>query len=162
MATMSALRFEDPQGAERMLETLARLQREGLITVLDAAIVHRKENGKVKVKQANDLVGAGALGGAFWGMLIGLLFLMPWMGLAVGSITGALAGKFTDVGIDDAFIEEVGSKVELGDSVLFLLTTGAVKDKIVEAVRDEKFEILHTNLSEDDERALRDAFGAAA
>lgn len=162
MATMSALSFTDPTGPERMLDTLARLQREGLITVLDAATVHRREDGKVKIKQAHSLVGAGALGGAFWGMLIGLLFFMPWMGLAVGSVTGALAGKFSDYGIDDKFIDEVGQRIGPGDSALFLLTTGAVKDKVVDAVSDIEFEIVHTNLSDEDERALREAFGAAA
>jgi uncharacterized membrane protein len=161
MATMTALKFEDPAGPERTLHTLERLQKEGLITVLDAATVHRREDGKVKVKQANSLVGAGALGGAFWGMLIGLLFFMPWMGLAIGGITGALTGAFSDYGIDDDFIKNVGQKIDPGDSALFLLTTQAVKEKVAEAVGDEKFEILHTNLSTEDERALREAFGAA-
>ena len=160
MATMSVLKFADAEGPTRMLHTLERLQKEGLITVLDAATVHRREDGKVKVKQVHSLVGAGALGGAFWGMLIGLLFFMPWMGLAIGSITGALAGKFSDYGIDDDFIKEVGEKIQMGDSALFLLTTGAVKDKVVEAVDDMDFELLHTNLSTEEENALREAFGA--
>lgn len=162
MATMSALRFKDQEGAQRMLKTLGELQRQHLITVLDAATVQRRPDGRVKIEQANNLVGAGALGGAFWGMLIGLLFFMPWMGMAIGSITGALAGKFSDIGIDDAFIKEVGDKVRPGDSVLFLLTTDAVRDRVVDAVRGEEFEILHTNLSAEDERALREAFGAEA
>ena len=28
---------------------------------------------------------AGALGGAFWGMFLGLLFFAPWLGLAMGA-----------------------------------------------------------------------------
>ena len=160
MATMTALKFPEAQDAERMLTTLGDLQREGLITVLDAAVVNRKEDGKVKIRQANSLVGAGALGGAFWGMLIGMLFFMPWMGMALGSITGALSGKFADVGIDDEFIKDVAQTVQPGDTVLFLLTTGAVQDRVAEAVKDEDFEIIHTNLSADDEHALRETFGA--
>jgi uncharacterized membrane protein len=160
MATMSALKFGDPAGADRVLGTLGELQREGLITVLDAAVVHRKEGGKIKIEQATKLVGAGALGGAFWGMLIGLLFFMPWMGMAIGSITGALAGKFADVGIDDGFIKDVANSVDPGDSVLFLLTTNTVQDKVADALSGEKFEILHTNLSAEDEKALRETFGA--
>jgi uncharacterized membrane protein len=160
MATMSALRFDDPAGPERMIGTLQALQRQGLITVLDAAVLHRKEDGKVKIKQANSLVGAGALGGAFWGMLIGLLFFMPWLGAAVGAASGALSGKFADYGIDDDFIKEVGESIKPGDSALFLYTTDAVVDKVAAAVEGEHFEILHTNLSLEDEEALRDAFGA--
>jgi uncharacterized membrane protein len=162
MATMTALKFDDPDGPTRVLATLERLQKEGLITVLDAATVHRTKHGKVKVKQANSLVGAGALGGAFWGMLIGLMFFMPWMGLAMGSITGALAGTFSDVGIDDEFIKQVGEKVNPGNAALFLLTANAVIDKVSEALSDEHFEILHTNLSEQEEETMREAFGAMA
>jgi uncharacterized membrane protein len=162
MATMSALRFQDPDGPDKMLKTLERLQKEGLISVMDAAVVHRRDDGKVKVKQATSLVGAGALGGAFWGMLIGLLFFMPWMGLAIGSITGALAGKFSDYGIDDDFIKEVGEKIEPGDSAVFLLTSQAVMDKVAPAVEDLDFEVLYTNLSNEDEQSLREAFGATA
>jgi uncharacterized membrane protein len=162
MATMSALRFEDPAGPERMINTLQDLQRQGLITVLDAAVLHRKENGKVKVNQANSLVGAGALGGAFWGMLIGMLFFMPWLGAAFGAASGALTGKFSDYGIDDDFIKEVGENIKPGDSALFLYTADAVKDKVAAAVEGEQFEILHTNLSLEDEEALREVFGAGA
>jgi uncharacterized membrane protein len=159
MATMSALRFEDPEGPERMISTLQGLQRQGLITVLDAATLHRKADGRVKIKQANSLVGAGALGGTFWGMLIGLLFFAPWLGAAVGAATGALAGKFSDYGIDDDFIKEVGESIKPGDSALFLYTADAVVDKVAAAVEGEHFEILHTNLSMEDEEALREAFG---
>ena len=160
MATMTVLKFDDPEGPTRVLGTLERLQKEGLITVLDAATVHRTPEGKVKVKQAHSLVGAGALGGAFWGMLIGLLFFMPWMGLALGTVSGALAGTFSDVGIDDEFIKEVGAKITPGDSALFLMTTNAVIDKVSEALSGERFDIQHTNLSKEDEQAMREAFGA--
>lgn len=162
-ATLSVLRFEgDPEGPQRVLGTLQRLQKEGLITVLDAATVVRSTDGRVKVKQAHSMVGAGALGGAFWGMLIGLLFFMPWMGMAVGSITGALSGKFADYGIDDGFIKEVGSKIGEGDAGLFLLTTGAVVDKIADALSDESFELIHTNLSSEQEAKLREVFAGEA
>jgi uncharacterized membrane protein len=162
MATMSVLKFETEAGPKRVIATLERLQKEGLIIVLDAATVERHYDGTVKVHQEHSLVGAGALGGAFWGMLVGLLFLMPWMGLAIGSVTGALAGHFSDYGIDDDFIKEVGAKIGPGNAGLFLLTTAGVVDKVAAALADESFEIVQTNLSAEDESALRRAFGAAA
>jgi uncharacterized membrane protein len=159
MATMTVLRFAgDHDGPDRVLGALASLQKQGLITVLDAAKVTRASDGKVKIRQANNLVGAGALGGAFWGMLIGLLFFMPWMGLAIGSITGALSGKFSDYGIDDDFIEEVGAQITPGDGALFLLSTGGVLDRISDALSGETFDIIHTNLSQEQEEELRAVF----
>jgi uncharacterized membrane protein len=159
MATMTVLRFaSDHDGPDRVLGTLASLQKQGLITILDAAKVTRSVDGKVKVKQANNLVGAGALGGAFWGMLIGMLFFMPWMGLAIGSITGALSGKFSDYGVDDDFIKQVGQEITPGDGALFLLTADAVMDKVAAALSGEKFDLIHTTLSEEDEAKLREVF----
>lgn len=161
MATMTVLKFaNDHEGPARVLGTLERLQTQGLIQVLDAATVTRRSDGKVSIKQAHNLVGGGALGGAFWGMLIGLLFFMPWMGLAIGSITGALAGKFADYGIDDRFIREVGNAISPGDGALFLLTTGAVVDRVKEALAGEDFELIHTNLSDEQEAKLREIFAS--
>jgi uncharacterized membrane protein len=57
-----------------MRDNLVGLQKLQLISLADAAVIVRRQDGKVKVKQTVSLVGAGALGGAFWGMLIGMLF----------------------------------------------------------------------------------------
>ena len=98
--------------------------------------------------------------GAFWGMLFGLIFFIPFFGLAVGVAMGALMGKFNDYGIDDNFIKETRAKVTEGTSALFLLTSGAIVDKVVEAMKGQTFEILSTNLPKEKEAELRAAFGA--
>jgi len=160
-STLTVLTTPTYDGADEILEELARLQRMELIKVEDAATVKRNKDGKPKVKQAADLVGRGALGGAFWGMLIGFLFLAPWLGAAIGAASGALAGKATDLGIDDNFIKTVGSRIEPGTSALFLLTRDAVVDKVAEALERYEFEIIHTNLSAEEDAELRAAFGDA-
>ena len=48
----------------------------------DAATDVCDQHGKPKVKQAKSLVGEGAWGGAFWGLLFGFLFFVPFLGLA--------------------------------------------------------------------------------
>ncbi|WP_435346012.1 DUF1269 domain-containing protein [Haloarchaeobius sp. HRN-SO-5] len=147
-------------GAEKMREKMYDLQRRELITLEDAAVAVRKENGQVKVKQAHSLVGAGALGGAFWGLLIGIIFWMPWLGMAIGSVTGALSGKFSDIGIDDSFIKEVGEQIDPGESGLFLLARDAQMDRIKDELSDFQFEIIETNLSPEQETRLRETFAA--
>lgn len=160
MSKMFVIAFDNEYGADNMRDALADLQKRELIKLDDAAVVIRKMDGKVKVKQATSLVGVGALGGAFWGMLIGLLFLVPWAGLAVGSITGALIGKFKDIGIDDNFIKEVGSSIEPGNSAIFLLVRQAVADKVVPELRKFNGRIVQTSLSKEAEEHLREAFSA--
>ena len=160
MSDLFVFAFDTETGAGEMRDALARLQKEHLITLEDAAVVVRNQDGKAKVKQAVNLVGAGAWGGAFWGMLIGLLFFAPWLGLAVGAITGAISGKFTDIGIDDKFIKEVGETIEPGHSALFLLVRDVTPDKVLDRLEGFNPKVLQTSLSKEDEQKLREAFSA--
>ena len=161
MATLSVLRFPTADGAQKMESTLLELQKQHLIDIQDAAIVTWPPGAKKpKTEQLHSLTGQGALIGAFWGMLFGLLFFIPFFGLAVGAAMGALTGKFNDYGIDDNFIQQTREKVTEGTSALFLLTSGAVQDKVVEAMKGQTFEILSTNLPKEKEDELRAAFGA--
>lgn len=159
MSNLFVLKFDDETTAPKLLSTLKRLQDQKLIQVDDAAVVTMRSNGKPKVKQANDLVGAGALGGAFWGMLIGLLFLSPLLGAAVGAASGAMAGSFSDIGISDDFIKQVGSSIKPGQSALFLLTQNAIADKVLPELKQYKFQVIQTSLSHADESKLRETLG---
>ena len=156
MATLSVLKFPTADGAQHMESTLLELQKQHLIEIQDAAIVTWPQGKKgPKTEQLHSLAGQGALMGAFWGMLFGLIFFVPFFGLAVGAAMGALSGKFADYGIDDNFIKQTREKVTEGTSALFLLTSGAVMDKIAPAVKGMKFEIISTNLTKEQEDQLR-------
>ena len=158
--SLVVLKFPAAEGAQILLGRLESLQKQQLITVVDGAIVTWPAGRKQpKTEQLRNMTGIGALGGAFWGMLFGLLFFVPFFGLAVGAAMGALAGHFAHYGIDDDFINSVRSKITPGTSALFLLTSGAVLDKVAEGVKDIQFEIIQTNLSKEQEAALKEAFG---
>jgi uncharacterized membrane protein len=159
MSDLVVFAFPDEGGAERVLGVVKDLQRQNVLVLDDAATVVRGRDGKPKVKQVNSMVGAGALGGAFWGMLFGLLFFVPFFGLAFGAVTGALMGKFTDVGIDDAFIKDVERQIQPGTSALFLLVARATMDRVEEALRPYQPQVLKTSLSAEQEARLREAFG---
>lgn len=120
----------------------------------------RDKKGRVKFKQARNLVSGGALGGAFWGALIGLLFLMPLAGMAIGSVIGALTGKFGDVGISDEFMKEVSEAIGSDESGLFLLVDRWNEERILDEIKEYNPELLGTTLSPADEENLRAAFGA--
>lgn len=139
-----------------MIEDLSKKQ---LITLQDAVIVTWPEGKKKpKTKPLSSMTGIGALSGAFWGMLFGLIFLIPLFGLVVGAAMGAMAGSMADVGITEDFIKSVRSKVTEGTSALFLMTSGAVQDKVAEAAKGLKFELIASNLSKEEEEKLRAAF----
>src|SRR5216684_1692073 len=145
MATLVVFEFPTAEGADIMLNTLEGLQKQQLIQIQDGAVVSWPAGAsKPKTSQLSKsaTTGAGALGGAFWGFLFGLLFFIPFFGLAVGAAMGALMGHFANYGIDQNFIDQVLAEVTLGSSALFLLTSGAVTDKIGESVKGQKFEII--------------------
>ena len=158
MSDLVVLAFKDEGGAARFHSEVDRMQKMSILKLEDAATVTRDPDGKVKVQQANSLVGAGAFGGAFWGMLIGLLFWMPWLGLAIGAVSGALAGKFSDIGIDDDFIKTVGNEIQPGTSAIFLMVADYTPDRVMDELRGHQdIRVLSTSLSKDAEERLREA-----
>ena len=159
MTALTVLKFGTPAGAQQVLGAIQDLQKLHLINLHDAAIVSWPEGKKKpKTQQLNNMAAAGALSGAFWGMLFGLIFLVPLFGLAMGAAMGALTGSFADVGIDDNFIKSIRDQVHEGDSALFLMTSGAVVDRVAAALKDYKFDIIATNLSKEQEDKLHEVF----
>ena len=159
MATLTVWKFDSAGGAEDALALLQRLQKEELIRINDAAYAFWPEGAKKpKTKQMNDLKGAGALGGSFWGLLFGLIFFVPLLGMAVGAAMGALSGSMADVGINDEFIGKVREQVTPGTSALFVMTSDAVVDRVVDEFRRSGATLLSTNLSSEQEGKLREAF----
>ena len=159
MSTLIVVAFPDETTAGKLRADLEQLQKEHLIGLEDFVVVVRKQDGQVKVKQAVNLTGAGALSGSFWGLLIGLLFWAPWLGLAIGAASGALAGKMSDIGIDDEFIKEVGDTIDPGTSAAFMLVASATPDKIEERLQGYQGKVLQTSLSDEDEAKLKEMFG---
>jgi len=162
MATLTVWKFDTPGGAERALALLERMQKEELVQVNDAAYVYWPEGRKKpKTQQLHHLAGAGALGGSFWGFLFGLIFFIPLLGMAIGAAMGAAAASMADVGISDDFIRGVREQVTPGTSALFVMSTGAVVDKVLDEFKETGASLLSTNLSTEQENKLREAFADA-
>jgi uncharacterized membrane protein len=159
MATLTVLKFPTPEGAAQMLDKITYLQKQELIKIHDAAIVSWPMGKKApKTKQLVDMAGMGALQGAFWGMLFGLIFFVPFFGLAVGAAFGALGGKMADYGISDDFIKKTREKVTEGTSALFLMTSDAIQDKVFAELKGTQFELISSNLTQEQEDQLKAAF----
>lgn len=164
MATLSVWKFDTPEGAELAEEALLRASKEQLVVVHDAATVSWPVGkNRPKTKQLSNATGAGALGGAFWGLLFGLIFFVPLIGAAIGAGFGALGGSLANVGIDDDFIGSVRETVLPGTSALFVLTSNAVVDKLRAELEGQGIHgtLIQTNLSADQEEALRSSFSEA-
>jgi uncharacterized membrane protein len=161
-SSLVVLKFDTPEGADQALELAQSLQKQHLLQLRDAAIVTWPQGKKKpKTRHLGDLTGTGAWYGAFWGMLLGFLFFMPLLGAVWGAAVGALSGHFADYGIGRDFIEQVRGKVIEGTSALFLLVGQVTTDRVVEAFKAApKFEIIASNLSNEQEEKLKEAFAS--
>jgi uncharacterized membrane protein len=161
MSNLVVIGYEDQFKAEEVRLMLWKMQKEYLIDLEDAVVAVKDDKGKVKLHQAVNLTAAGAAGGGFWGALIGLIFLNPLLGLAVGATAGAVSGALTDVGINDTFMKELAETMRAGSSVLFILVRRATPDKVLEELKGTGGKVLKTSLSHDDEAKLQEALSAA-
>jgi uncharacterized membrane protein len=155
MANLIAIAYPDQATAEEVLTTLSRLQVEKTVELEDAVIVTRNQDGKVKLHQSAKLGVAGAAGGALWGGLIGLLFLAPVVGMAVGAAAGGAAGAMADVGVDDRFLKELGTKLQPGSAALIALVHRSTPDKVLPEISRFGGEVIQSSLSNDAEAQLQ-------
>ncbi len=157
MSTLVVVSYEQEFQAEEVRLKLRKLQKDYLIDLEDAVVATKDAKGKVKLHQAMNLTGAGAVSGGFWGALIGLIFMMPLLGAAVGASAGAISGALTDLGISDKFMTDLASRMQPGGSVLFVLARGATPDKVLDELRGTGGKILQTSLTHEDEAKLQAA-----
>lgn len=164
MSDLIVIAFDDEATGFELRAELAKLQKEYLIDVEDIVVVTRAAADDIKLHQAVNLPAAGAMGGGFWGTLVGLIFLNPLVGAAVGAASGALAGYLSDYGINDNFMREIGHKVPVGGSAVFILVRKITGDKVLERLEafHKRGRVIQSSLSEADEARLREVLAGGA
>jgi uncharacterized membrane protein len=161
MADLVIIAYPDEATAEAARAKLFELQKQYLIQLGDAVVAIRNADGSVKLNQLMNTTAAGAAGGALWGTLIGLLFLNPILGAAAGAGAGALSGYLTDVGIDDKFMKSAAEALTPGQAALCVMVRQVTADKVLPEMAPFGGTVLRTNLTEEQERKLKDALRGA-
>jgi uncharacterized membrane protein len=170
MAELVVIGFDNPHEADRVLTELSRLEKEYLVDLEDAVVAIRQPDGKVNLKQSVSMIGvttaSGGLYGAMWGTLVGLLFLNPLAGFAVGGLigagTGALSGSLIDYGIDDKFIRSLAETLQPNSSALFMLVRKVQPEKVLAELSQFRGRVLRSSLSPDQEARLNAALSGTA
>jgi uncharacterized membrane protein len=155
MSNLVAIAYDDVDSAQGVMASLTDLQREHSLTLDDAVIIERRQDGKIKLHQPS-AAGAGAAGGAVWGGLIGLLFLNPLLGMAIGAASGAAAGAMSDFGVDDNFMKELGQKLQPGNAAVLVLVREATRDKVLPEISKYGGQVIQSSLSNEQEAALQE------
>jgi uncharacterized membrane protein len=161
VSDLIAVAYPDRETAEKVRQRLAQLTLEHTLELEDAVIVDRDENGKVKLHQAHNPAARGAAGGALWGGLIGMLFLVPLFGMLVGAAAGGSSGALMDVGINDQFMKDLGTKLQPGGAALIVLVRKVTPDKVLPEISQYGGEVIQSSLDDEAEARLREVLEGA-
>jgi uncharacterized membrane protein len=160
MADLVVLGYPDEATAKRAYAKVQDLQKDMVIDGT-AATLTRGRDGKIQVETPTGAVGAGAAGGALWGGLIGLLFLVPVGGIILGGILGAMMGKVADMGIDDDFRKRVQDVLQPGSSAVVMMFSKVTPDKALDALAPFGGQVLRTSLTHEAEEEITRALAGA-
>jgi uncharacterized membrane protein len=161
VSTFVVIDYENEVTAEEVRLALLKMHKEYLVDLIDAVVVVRDAKGKVRLRQMYNLTAAGAASGGFWGALIGLIFLNPLFGFAIGAAAGAISGALRDVGIDDNFMKELGQTLKPGTAALCVLVRQMTPDKVIAEIKQFGGTLIQTNLCNENEGKLREALASA-
>jgi len=156
---MMVVAFDSEDEAEQVLDALKGLEGEHVIDLKSAAVVVRRADGKVRIKETKDFdARQGAIGGAVAGGLLGLLRGGLLKGAILGAAGGAAAGKVVDLGLEDDFLKEIGETLGTGTSaVVALVDFEQVDAAMAELDKFEGGRILRHTLSADVYHKLSEA-----
>ena len=160
MPDLVIITYNSAETAEAARRKLFELQKEYLIELGDAVVAVREADGNVRLNQLINMTSVGAASGGMWGALIGLLFLNPLLGAALGAGAGALRGRFTDIGINDQFMKDAAAALTPGHAALCVLVRKVTADKVLPAMAAFGGKLLHTSFSAEQEAKLQDALKA--
>ena len=160
MATFTAWKFSDPDGAEQAAQILKDCEAEGLVKILDHAVVSWPVGAaRPKMKQGRDSKWHDTGWGAFWGFMVGALFLVPVVGAAAGAGLGVLHHATEGVGIDKDQLETIQKQVTEGTSVLLAFTDEGNLDRVGERFHGMHWTLVESNLTPAERRTLLETFG---
>jgi uncharacterized membrane protein len=157
MSDLVVIAFPTEAKAEEVRQKLLAMQKEYLIELGDAVIAVKDNKGNIKLNQMLNTTAVGAVSGAFWGSLIGLIFLMPLAGAALGAASGSLTGYLSDVGINDKWMKDTAAAIEPGKAALFVLARKVTADKVLDGLKGEGGTVLKTSLDHTKQAALQAA-----
>ena len=156
MSTFTVWRFDGTDGADDAERQLLEAERDGLVTVVDRAVVSWPVGAKRPTTRhgQDDELRRDAGWGTLWGLLFGALFFMPLLGAAAGAGIGALHQVLERVGITKEQMDTLRWQITEGTSALFLVTEGADLDRLAERLRGTSWVLIDSDLTDVEQARL--------
>lgn len=160
MVAFTVWKFDTPDGADHAQSLLRRAASDGLVDIIDHAVVLWPQGAKrPDIKHGHEDTWRGTGWGAFWGLLLGSLFFVPVLGIAAGAAVGAISATTQKMGITTEQLERIRTEVTEGTSALFLVTNNGDLDRLGERFRGVHLKLVDTNLTDAEKSALLETFG---
>lgn len=160
MTAFTVWKFDNSDGAEQAQAILREAERDGLVTIVDHAVVTwPKGADKPHSHVGHDDKRRGTVWGGFLGVLIGMLFFIPLIGAATGAAIGAAVKAMNGTGIGKEELETIREQVTPGTSALFMVTENADLDGLGERMHGMKWKLVSTNLTDAERGVLVETFG---
>lgn len=158
--TLTVWTFNSTGAADDALPVLARLVSEGAVVVEDAAVVSWPEGRrKPSGRPVKDVFGEGMLWDGTWGMILGMIFLVPIAGPSFGAAAGAFAGALWNLGLDDNFVKSVRDTVTPGTSALFALCGDDAASRLTGELHGQDVGLIQSRLSHEQQLRIRETMG---
>jgi uncharacterized membrane protein len=156
MATFTVWKFDEPSGAGLAERLMLDAESDGLVTIVDHAVVSWPEGAKRPTTRHSevDQLRLETAWGALWGLLFGALFFMPLLGAAAGAGVAAMHKAMERVGITSEQMEILRWQIVEGTSALFLQTEEADLDRLGERWRGTRSVLIDTNLTDVEQARL--------
>ena len=155
MANLVVVLYDDQFRAKEVMKELKVLKENKQLEIDDAAVVTKDNEGHFKVHQEHSLTKSGMVAGGLGGIAAGLLFTIPIAGLAVGAAAGAIAGKKSDIGIDDKVIKAINDDMRLNTSAIFLLVREVNREAVMPIFTKYGGKVVQATVSAEDEAKLQ-------
>jgi uncharacterized membrane protein len=141
--------FNDQQKAGEVLKSMKELEKEGVILLMNAAIMTKDAKGKISVKETKDVDAKhGAVFGAIVGGLLGLLGgpVGVVVGAAAGAATGGVAANTIDMGFSNDQLRDLQETLKPGSSAILALIQHEWVDRVVAEMEQFGAELYHQAL----------------
>ena len=124
--------FDNEEEAGAALQDFRAMDLEGSIDLIDAAVIVRGADGKVRFEETADPSGKKwAKRGAIAGGLVGLIFPPSIIGTAlVGAAGGGIWGKVRDKGFRDEDLKTIGETLTPGTSAIIAIAEDHVIERL--------------------------------
>jgi uncharacterized membrane protein len=144
--------FDGEAAAETALKALKEMQKDGVISIVNAAVLVKTKSGHAHIKETGDVrAPAGAVFGAIVGGLVGLLGGPAGVivGAAAGAATGGMAAHQIDMGFSNKTLEDIDALLPPGSSAIIAMVTLDWVEKVTQALEQLDARLVRQSLNDD-------------